>query len=85
MLLNVIKRKKSTQKNKRSCAKSNLTYNNYFTFYKYHNTNELSKLSLDSKLNNVKEFKDKLESFCYDAIEIKSNNEDQIKQLELYD
>ena len=75
MLLNVIKRKKSKQKNKTNYATSNLVYNNYFTFYKYHNTNEFPKHFFDSKLNDLKEFKDKLELFYYNNIEIKPNNE----------
>ena len=33
-------------KNKRSCAKSNLVYNNYFTYYKYCNIYEFVKHSL---------------------------------------
>ena len=41
------------EENKRSRAKSNLVYNNYFIFYKY------------SKLDDLKEFKDKLELFYY--------------------
>ena len=60
---------------------SNLVYDNYFTFYKYHNIKEFTKLPLDSKLN-LKEFKNKLELFYHDTIEIKPNNEDQIKDLE---
>ena len=57
-------------------------YNNYFTFYKYNNIKEFAKRYFDSKLNNLKEFKNKLESFYYDTIEIKPNNEDKIKDLE---
>ena len=30
-------------KNKRSCAKPDLVYNNYFTFYKYRNINKFVK------------------------------------------
>ena len=48
---------------KRSHAKSNLDYKNYFTFYKYSNIKEFAKSSFDSKLNDLKGFQDKLESF----------------------
>ena len=37
---------------------------------------------LIQKRNDLKEFKDKLELFYYDTIEIKSNNEHKIKDLE---
>ena len=81
MLSNLIKRKKTKQKNKRSRAKSHLVYNNYFTFYKYCNIKEFAKSYFDSKRNDLIEFKDKLESFYHDTIKIKLNNEDQIKDL----
>ena len=54
----------------------------FLFFYKYHNTNEFTKRSLDSKLNDLKEFKNKLQIFYHDNIEIKPNNEDQMKDLE---
>ena len=76
------KNKKYKTKSKRRPAKSNLIYNNYFTFYKYHDIKEFAKRSLDSKLNNLKEFKDKLELFYYDTIEVKENIEDQVEELE---
>ena len=41
----------------------------------------ITKLPLDSKLN-LKEFKDKVELLYHDTIEIKTSNEDQIKDLE---
>ena len=56
--------------------------NNYFTFYKYNIIKEFAKRSLDSKLNDLIEIKYKLELFYYKTIEIKPNNEDQIKDLE---
>ena len=37
---------------------------------------------MDSKINELKEFKDKLELFYYGIIEIKPNNEHKIKDLE---
>ena len=46
-------------KSKKRRAKSNLVYDNYVTFYKYYNTKKFTKRSLDSKLNDLKEFKDK--------------------------
>ena len=69
-------------KNKRGRTGSNLIYNNYFAFYKYHNIKECTTRSLDSKLNHLKELKDKLKLFYYDTTEINPNNEDQIKGLE---
>ena len=51
------KKEEDKTKNKRSCAKSNLVYNSYFTFYKYHNINEFVKYSLSSKLNDLKELR----------------------------
>ena len=75
------KKEEIKTKSKRSLAESNLFYNNYFTFYKYHKTNEFTKRSLDSKLNGLKEFKDKLELFCYYNIEMKPNNEDHMSNL----
>ena len=74
--------KKTKQKNKGTRTKSNLVYNNYFTFYKYNNTKEFAKHSFDSKRNDLKECKDKLELLNYDTIEIKPNNERKIKDLE---
>ena len=53
-------------KSKKSRTKSNLVYNNYFTFYKYRNTEAFIKCPLDSKLNNLQEFKNKLELFYQD-------------------
>ena len=35
--------------------------------------------SFDSKGNDLKEFKGKVELFYHDTIEIKPNNEDQVK------
>ena len=66
---------------KRSGKKSNLVYSKYFSFYKYHNINEFVKFSLDSKLNDLKEFKDKIELFYHDTIGIKPNNEHQKKDF----
>ena len=60
---------------------SNLVYHNYFIFYKYHKINECVKHSLDSKLNDLKEFKKKLELFYHDTAEIKPNNKEQIRHL----
>ena len=73
---------KTKQKNKRSCSKSNLVHNNYFTFDKYDSTNEFIRCSLGSKLNNFKEFKNKFELFYHNIVEIKPNNKEQIKHLE---
>ena len=48
-------------------------------FYKYHNNKDFAaKQSPDSKLNYLKDVKNKLEEFQYDTIGIKPNNEDQI-------
>ena len=48
-------------------------------FYKYHNNQDFAaKQSPDSKLNYLKDVKNKLEEFQYDTIGIKPNNEDQI-------
>ena len=47
------KKEEGKTKNKRSCVKSNLVYNNYFTFYKYHNIREFAKRSFDSKQNDL--------------------------------
>ena len=69
-------------KSKKNSAKLNLVYNNSFTFYKYNKIKEFAKRSFDSKLDDLKEFQDKLELFYYDTIEIKPNNEEKIKDLE---
>ena len=76
------KKEQAIKKIKRSHAKSNLVYNHYFTFYKYNNIKWFAKGSFNLKLNDSKEFKDKLELLYYGTIEIKSNNEDQIKDFE---
>ena len=51
------KKKGDKTKNRRSRAKSHLFYNNYFTFYKYHNTNDLLNILLVQnsmkKLNQI--------------------------------
>ena len=73
------KNEEDKTKNKRSRAKSNKVYSNYYTFYRCSNIKEFTKRPLDSKLNDLKDFKDKLELFYYDNIEIKQNNEDEIK------
>ena len=73
--------KNAKKKNKRGCANSNLVHDNHFTFYKYHDIREFTKRPLHSKLN-LKEFKDKLVLFYHDTIEIRPNNESQIKDLE---
>ena len=80
VLLNLIKRKK-TNKKKRSRDKSNLVYNNYFNFYKYHDINDFSKRSPESKVDRLKKFRDNYELFYYDTEEIKPNNKEQIKDL----
>ena len=46
-------------KSRKSRTKSNLVYSNYFTFYKLHDINDFVKRSLDSKIDRLKEFKDK--------------------------
>ena len=69
------KNKEYKTKNKSRTA-SNLIYNNYFTFYKYHKINEFFKRSLGWKLNDLKEFKDKLELFYHDTEEIKPNKKE---------
>ena len=77
-----MKRKKTKQKQKKSCAKSNLVYNKDFTFYKYYNTKKCAaKRSFDSKENDLKDLKKILELYHHDTIEIKPNNKDQIKDL----
>ena len=76
------KNKENKTKNKGSRVKSNLVYNNYFTFYKYPNTNEFVKRSFDSKLNVLKEFKNILELFCYASEETKPDNEEKEKDVE---
>ena len=48
------KNKEDKTKNKRSHGKSNLVYNNYFTFYKYNKIKGFAKRSFDSKLNDLK-------------------------------
>ena len=63
------KNEQDKTKNKKSCSSSNLVYNNYFIFYKYHKINKFVKRALNSKLNNLKEFKDKLELFYHDTTE----------------
>ena len=75
---------KTKKQNKKGRAGSNLVYNNYFTFYKYHKINEFVKPSLDSKLNDSKEFKDKLELFYHDTVETEPNNNEQIKECAYY-
>ena len=73
--LNLIKRKKTKQKIKKKCAKSNLVNNNDFTFCKDQNTKEFAaKRSFDSKLIDLKELN-------HDTVEMKPNNQDQIKDL----
>ena len=51
------------------------------TFYKYYKITEFVKRSLGSKLNDLKEFKDKLELFYHDTVGIKPNNKEQKKSL----
>ena len=73
--LNLIKRKKTKQKIKKKCAKSNLVNNKDFTFCKYQNTKEFAaNRSIDSKLIDLKELN-------HDTVEMKPNNQDQIKDL----
>ena len=60
---------------------TDLVYNNYFTFYKYHKINEFIKRSLGLKMNHLKEFKNKLELFYHDTAEIKPNNKEQIEDF----
>ena len=61
-------------KNRRSRIKSNLVYNNDFTFYKYRNTKEFAaKRSFNSTQNDLREFKNILEFCCHDIEEIKPN------------
>ena len=73
--LNLIKRKKTKQKIKKKCAKSNLVNNKDFTFCKDQNTKEFAaKRSFDSKLIDLKELN-------HDTVEMKPNNQDQIKDL----
>ena len=55
-------------------ARSNLVYNNFFTIYKFKRIKKFGTHSFDSKLNDLKEFKNK--------IEVKPNNEHKIKDLE---
>ena len=70
MFLSLIKNEEVKSKSRKSCTKSNLVYNTYFTFYKYHNTNEFIKRFPDSKVNNSKDFKNKLELFYHDTVKL---------------
>ena len=70
------------EKNLKSRAKSNLVYSKDFTFYKYHLINEFAKLFFLFKKNDLTEFKDTLETFCYDTEKIQPNNEAKEKDLE---
>ena len=79
MLLNLIRWKKAKQKQKKSHY---VKYILQQLFYKQHNIKEFEKRSLDLKRNDLIEFKDKLELFYHDTIEIKPNNADQINNLE---
>ena len=82
MFLNLIKRKKTKQKIKKECAKSNLVNNKDFTFCKDQNTKEFAaKRFFNSKQIDLKELKNILELFYHDTVEIKPNNQDQIKEL----
>ena len=76
------KKEEVKTKNLKNCTNSNLVYNNYFTFYKCDTIKEFTKRSLDSKVTGLREFKDKLELFYYEIMEIKPNREDHIKDLE---
>ena len=67
------------RKSQKKHAKSNLVYDNYFTFFTYCDTKEFAKRPPGSKLNEPNEFKDKLELFHYDTGEIKPVNKDQKK------
>ena len=62
------KKEEVKTKNNRNCTKSNLVYNNYFTFYKCNTIKEFAKRSLDSKVNGLRKFKDKLELFDYEIM-----------------
>ena len=42
----------------------------------------MAKCYPDTKLSYLKDFKDKLEDFYFDTIDIKPNDEDQIEDLE---
>ena len=75
------KNEENKTKSEISPAKSDLAYNNYFTFYKYHNIKEFTKPSPDLKLNDLKEPKDELELFYYENKDIKPNSEYQDKDL----
>ena len=70
------------EKGKRKRGKSNLAYDNYFTFFKYCNTKEFAKCPPCLKLNELNEFKDKLELFYCDTEKIEPDTEDQKKDLE---
>ena len=56
--LSLIKCRRQKKKIK-SRAKSNLVHDNYFTFYKYQNTNEFTKRPSALKLKELNEFKEK--------------------------
>ena len=76
--LNLMKRKNTKQK-KNCRAQSDLVYNKYFAFYKYHSTKEFAaKRSFDSKQNDLKDFENILELLDHVTIAIKPNNEGQI-------
>ena len=74
------KNEEDKRKSKISCASSNLVYGNYYTFYKYHSTKEFTKHPPDLKLNDLKDFEEKLELFYDDTENNKPNNEDQEKE-----
>ena len=78
----ILESHKKKEKFRKSCAKSNLFYSKDFTFYKYHGiTDFVDERSPDSKVNYLKDFKDELEEFYYDTVEIKLNNKAQEKDL----
>ena len=75
----VFESNKKGEKILKSRAESNLVYSKDFTFYKYHNINEVAKLFSYSKQNDLAEFKDTLKTFYYDTEEIKPKNKAQKK------
>ena len=73
---------KIEEKVKRRDAKSNLVYDNYFTLLKYSDTKESTKRSIGWKLNELNQFKNKLESFYFDTEQFKPVTKDTNKDLE---
>ena len=53
----LLKKEENKTKSKKSCTIWHVIYNKYFTFSKYDDTSKFIKLSSDSKINSLKEFR----------------------------